>query len=236
MNLRAFRPRPLLLLATLAFCALAVAAGQWQAGRAADKAQLQARQEALAQEPPVVLPAGAIQAADFVSRRVIAEGEFDARRAILLDNRVLNGRPGYHVVTPLRLAGSERYVLVNRGWVAAGRTRAELPTVPTPPGVQRIEGVAVAPGPVYELGELPPEGPVWQNLVLERYAAWSGLAVQPIVVQQTTPAADGLAREWPRPDAGVEKHRIYALQWYTFAALAAAIYVFFGFRRRRDAS
>lgn len=231
-----FRPRPLLALATLAFCALAVAAGQWQAGRAAEKTTLQSRLDALAKEPAVVLPADPIRAADYAARRVIAEGEFDPRRTILLDNRILNGRAGYHVVTPLKLAAGERYVLVNRGWVAAGRTRAELPRVDTPPGVQRVEGVAVAPGPVYELEARPPDGPVWQNLVLERYAAWSGLALQPVVVQQTSAAADGLAREWPRPDVGVDKHRIYALQWYTFAVLAAATYVYFGFRRRRDAA
>jgi cytochrome oxidase assembly protein ShyY1 len=55
--------------------------------------------------------------------------------------------------------------------------------------------------------------------------------LQPIVVQQTSDADDGLARDWPRPDAGVDKHRIYALQWYSFAALAAVLYVFLSFKR-----
>jgi cytochrome oxidase assembly protein ShyY1 len=91
--------------------------------------------------------------------------------------------------------------------------------------------VAVVPGAIYELAAAPPEGRVWQNLQLDRYAQWSGLALQPIVVEQTSGADDGLSREWPRPDAGVDKHRIYALQWYSFAALAAGLYVFFGFRR-----
>jgi surfeit locus 1 family protein len=236
MTVRRYRPRPLLALATAAFCALAVAAGQWQARRAEEKAAIQGRLDRLAVEPPVALPAEPIDAADFVMRRVIAQGEFDERRTILIDNRVLQGRAGYHVVAPLRLAGSERYVLVNRGWVAAGRTRADLPSIPTPQGVQRIEGVAVEPPRVYELSGERHAGPVWQNLLLEPYAEWSGLALQPLVVQQTSPSPDGLAREWPRPDAGVEKHRIYSLQWYAFAALALVLYVYFGFKPRRTAA
>jgi surfeit locus 1 family protein len=105
--------------------------------------------------------------------------------------------------------------------------------VPTPAGAQRVEGTAIAPGSVYELAAEQAPGRVWQNLELDRYAKWSGLALQPVVILQTSPADDGLAREWARPDVGVEKHRIYALQWYSFAALAGVLYVFFSFRRSR---
>jgi surfeit locus 1 family protein len=33
---------------------------------------------------------------------------------------------------------------------------------------------------------------------------------------------------WPRPDAGVERHRGYAFQWYSLAALIAGLTVYFG--------
>ena len=231
MSDRRFRVRPLLAAATVAFCAVAIWAGLWQTRRAAEKAEIQARIDRLATDPAVTLPAAPVSARDYALRRVVAQGAFDGTRTIFLDNKVLHGRAGYHVVSPLRLAGGDRYVLVDRGWVAAGRTREELPRVPTPPGAQRIEGVAIVPGAIYELASAPPAGPVWQNLQLDHYAQWSGLALQPIVIQQTSGADDGLAREWPRPDAGVDKHRIYALQWYSFAVLAAGLYVFFGFRR-----
>lgn len=233
MTDRRFRFRPLLALATVAFCAAAVAAGLWQTRRAEEKAAIQARLDRLAVDPPLTLPATRVDAVDYAQRRVIAQGEFDDARTILLDNKVLRGRAGYHVVSPLRLSGGDRYVLVDRGWVAAGRTRDELPRVPTPAGAQRVEGTAIAPGPVYELAAEQAPGRVWQNLELDRYAKWSGLALQPVVILQTSPADDGLAREWARPDVGVEKHRIYALQWYSFAALAGVLYVFFSFRRSR---
>ena len=66
-----------------------------------------------------------------------------------------------------------------------------------------------------------PEGKVWQNVTLERFAAWSGLALEPYVVEQHSSLDDGLLRDWPRADAGVEVHESYALQWYSLAAAFA---------------
>jgi cytochrome oxidase assembly protein ShyY1 len=63
------------------------------------------------------------------------------------------------------------------------------------------------------------------------FAAESGLALQPLVIQQENDTGDGLARNWPRPDLGVEKHELYALQWYSLAALAIALFVVLSFRR-----
>ena len=45
---------------------------------------------------------------------------------------------------------------------------------------------------------------------------------------------ESLARDWPRPDLGVEKHESYALQWYSFAALSVALLVALSFRRDRQ--
>jgi surfeit locus 1 family protein len=51
------------------------------------------------------------------------------------------------------------------------------------------------------------------------------LAMQPVVVLQTGKAPDGLVRDWPKPDAGVNTHRAYALQWYVMAVLAVALWL-----------
>ena len=95
-----------------------------------------------------------------------------------------------------------------------------------------MEGVAVVPGShIFELDANTEEGIVWQNLVLARYAKWSGLRLQPIVLQQTSDAADGLVRAWGRPDTGADKHRGYAFQWYALAATILISYVAFSFKR-----
>lgn len=153
-----------------------------------------------------------------------------ARHTVLLDNKLRNRQPGYEVVTPLRLASSDEHVLVNRGWIAAPRTRQELPEVKTPSGPVRIGGVALERLPRV-LVPGPQQGKVRQTLDIAGYAAEIGLRLQPRVIEQHSELADGLLREWPRPDTGVEKHQSYALQWYALALLAAILGVVFSFRK-----
>ena len=87
-----------------------------------------------------------------------------------------------------------------------------------------------APASTSSLAGNVPAGNVWQNLDPVRFAAASGLPVLPIVVEQVDGRADGLVRDWPRPDVGIEKHRIYMMQWYAFAALAFGLWAWFTFR------
>jgi surfeit locus 1 family protein len=229
--MRRFAPRWPTTLAALAFVALTLTLGQWQTRRAETKIALQEAVERGLSGPPLAIGTALVAADAAKGRRVVARGEYDDSRTVLLDNRVQRGRPGYEVVTPLRVEGGDRLLLVNRGWTPAGRTRDELPSVSTPGGVVRVEGVAVVPPEkFFELGREAP-GRRWQHLRLDRYAAWAGSPVQPFIVQQTSDAADGLVRDWPRPDVGVDKHKAYALQWYAFAVLTVILYVVLNFER-----
>jgi cytochrome oxidase assembly protein ShyY1 len=127
------------------------------------------------------------------------------------------------------------HVLVDRGWIEAG-DRSKLPDVPTPESVRTIEGVAVVPGTRFlELAPEADSGRLRQNLVVSREEKRLGLSLQPFVIEQTSDARDGLVRAWDRPDTGVDRHRSYALQWYSFAALAAVLYVALGFKRTGSA-
>lgn len=180
------------------------------------------------------VPSARVDAAGFELRRVAARGTFLARDTFFLDNKVMHGVAGYHVITPLKPESGGTYVLVNRGWVAVG-DRSRLPGVPAPEGLETIEGVAVVPGKRFlELAPEADSGSLRQNLVLSREEERLGLNLQPFVIEQTSDARDGLVRAWERPDAGIERHRSYALQWYSLAALAAILYVVLGFRRTRS--
>jgi surfeit locus 1 family protein len=224
------------LVAAAAGCALFVALGNWQSRRAEEKLAAQARLDALAAAAPVPLPATPIAPSGYAGRRVTVRGVYEPKHAVLIDNRIHRGAAGYHVVMPLRIDGGGTYVLVNRGWVAAGPRRDVLPGFVTPPGTQSIEGVVVVPtGRIYELAPDTTRGPVRQNLVVERIAAESGLPLQPLVVLQTSDAGDGLVRAWERTDSGVNTHRAYALQWYALALLTLIVYVVLGFRSVRAA-
>jgi surfeit locus 1 family protein len=225
-----FRPRLWALAAAAIACVLFVSLGNWQARRASEKRELAAAFDRAMRTAPIELPAAAVDAAKLVHQHVAARGEFVAERTVLLDNKLRGGRPGYEVVTPLRIAQSAWYVLVNRGWVAAAASRDVLPQVRTPPGEVRVAGVALERIP-HALAAGPSSGAVRQNLDLAAFAAETGLALQPILIEQHSPLDDGLVRDWPRPDLGIEKHESYSLQWYSFAVLAVALFITLSFRR-----
>ena len=214
-----FRPRTWAFVLAVAGCAAGIALGNWQTGRAAEK-----------------------RAAQAALKSVALSGEFLPQYTVLLDLRVHRGRSGYHVVQPLQLAGGQGHVIVLRGWVEADARRERLPNVVTPRGAHRIEGIALERLPQY-LEQPRPDtcrpGPapcVWQNLRIETFAAWSGLAVQPLVVEQTSALADGLVREWARPEATFLKNEMYALQWYSLAALSLILFLVLSFRREQTSS
>ena len=81
------------------------------------------------------------------------------------------------------------------------------------------------------LADEPGQGRVWQYLDLARYRESTGMPVRDWIVQQTSDAADGLVREWPRPDAGIDRHRGYAFQWYSLAGLSFVMTAAYVIRR-----
>ncbi|HSQ79627.1 MAG TPA: SURF1 family protein [Casimicrobiaceae bacterium] len=226
------KPAWLPTMATIAAIVVFVLAGNWQHRRMLQKEALRAQIEAAAAAAPVPLPAGIADWRDWRFRHVVVTGTFDADHQILIDNEVRAGRAGYDVVTPMKLA-DDRIVLVDRGWVAMGPTRAIPPSAPPPAGVVSLRGRVDIPARHYfELGDGDvPEGPVWEHLDPQRFGAATGLPVLPIVVEAVEgPGGEGLARDWPRPDFGIEMHQGYMLQWYTFAAMAAGLWFWFALR------
>jgi cytochrome oxidase assembly protein ShyY1 len=212
-----FRPRWWGFALAAAGCAAGVLLGTWQWSRAEE------RRAALAERE---------------RSRVQLRGEFLPQYTVLLEFRLHRGRPGYHVAQAMRLAGGARHALVLRGWAAAGARREDLPAIRTPALEQRVEGVALGHLPQFlepqRLGDACRPGPapcVWLNLSVERFAAWSGLALEPYILEQTSAAPDGLEREWERPEAGYRKNEMYALQWFSLAALSVGLFLALSFRR-----
>jgi len=231
-----FRPRWWGLALMLAVCAATISLGRWQAGRADEKRALAGRFERAGLAAPAPVPGHLAPAQSLVFRHLSATGEFLPEFTVLLDNKVYRGRPGYFVVTPMRLAGSAMQVLVNRGWIAAGARREDVPEVKTPTGRVTIEGFGQEHAPrVLTVGGGGPRSRVWQGLSLEEFAQWSGLALQPVFLEQHSETADGLVRDWPAPDFGIDRHTSYALQWYLIAALSVVIFICLSFERDRPA-
>ena len=228
----------LTLLATLAGIALAARLGMWQLDRADQKIALQTSLEARSREPALdgsSLARSPLAAEAQHHRRVSLRGRWLADRTVFLDNRQMDGKVGFFVVTPLALASASGVVLVQRGWAPRNFTaRSELPPVSTPEGSVVVDGiVAPAPSRLFEFGDAA-SGPIRQNLDIASFARDTGLDLLPLsVLEVDAPdsTADGLLRRWPAPAADVQKHYGYAFQWFALAAGIAFLYVWHRFIR-----
>lgn len=235
---RLFRPSLALTVSVLALLPTFLFLGWWQLQRAEEKRQLQAQYDALARDEPVWVSRHPESAEALRFRKVRARGEYEPRFQILLDNRVHQGQAGYHVLTPLRIEGSDMRVLVNRGWVPLGESRDRPPRIETPGGVVEVVGVATLPSEL-PLKLIAPPGagswqPVWPYLEMASYRAATGFPVQPVVVllDPQNPAG-GFERHWTRLDAGIAVHHGYAFQWFALALALLAVYVYLGVRAGR---
>jgi surfeit locus 1 family protein len=226
--------------------AIGVALGNWQTRRAHEKEAIEAALQARDAEPAIALdatlardPGHAADAWEF--RRVRVKGRFVREWPLYLDNRPFERRAGFYMLMPFRIAGSDKAVLVARGWLPRDpQDRFRLPATPVPTGEVEIDGsIRRHPSRVYQFGASAPlrPGAIVQNVSVDEFAAASGLALLPFIIEQGgrdgagAPHDDGLVRDWPRPSLGADKHRGYAFQWYGLAVAAFLFFIVTGFRR-----
>ena len=249
---RAAARRRLALVLLAAGIGIAVTArlGWWQLDRAQQKLDLQARISArgsLSPLPQAELPRSDAAAAGQFYRPVQLRGRWLHERTLYLDNRQMNARQGFFVVTPLLLAPGEA-VLVQRGWMPRDfADRARLQPLPAQPGEVLVTGrLAPPPSKLFDLAGAE-QGPIRQNLDLAGVAGELKLALLPLSVQQTQPTSatpaggesgavppdDGLLRAWPAVALDVGKHHGYAFQWFSLSALLAGLTLWFQFLRPR---
>ena len=230
-----FRLRWIPLMATLVVAGIGIALGHWQTRRAEEKIAMAEAIAARSQLDPLPLRALPENTVPEEFRPVSVDGSFVKGWPIYLDNRPLNGKAGFYLLMPLRVAGTERVVLVQRGWFPRDpQDRQRLPPIPVPQDEVKVTGrVRVSVGKLMQLGETPllAPGAIVQNVRIEALVAASKLPLQNFIIEQTNDLGDGLVRDWPLPSAGVDTHRAYAFQWYALSAAAFLFFIVTGFRR-----
>lgn len=209
--------------------------GFWQLSRAAQKQAHQASVDAQTAKSPLTVEAllAANDTTILLHQRAHLRGSWAPKSLVFLDNRPMNGRVGFVVMMPFVLEGGRGALAVQRGWVPRGfDDRSRVPHIPTPEGVVEIEGrMALPPSDLYSLGEST-AGLIRQNLDLPQFRLETGLPLLPLTLQQTGANAEGLLRDWPVVNVGIEKNYGYAAQWFGMGALFAALYLWFQIIRR----
>ena len=232
-----FRPGLWPTLATLILLPFLTGLGFWQLERAGWKQDIIDRHAARIREPAVELQSLLPVTPDSQYRQVTASGRYDIARQLLLDTRLHQGRAGYHVLTPLHLASHDTVLLVNRGWVPVGASRAVLPELPGPAGEIRLSArVALPPAEVFLLDTVEEPRSGWpqvvQSIDIAALEERLGYPLLPLVLQLDADDTHGFIRDW-KPVYGIPpaKHRAYAMQWFTLALVLVMIYVGVNTRR-----
>ena len=213
-------------LVLLPLALLMAALGWWQIERMQEKQVLIANFE---DASTMTLDAALDSESRFA--RVSATGRFDTERHLLLDNQVLDGKPGVHVFTPFQTF-SGTTILVNRGWKPMAADRRSLPEVWTPAVPVGIRGI-LAPPPEHRqrLGAADEiNGDDWPQLVtyldLDRATDALEISLPDWVLWLALDDPAGFeGRNWSPAVMTPERHRAYAIQWFALSVTALVIWL-----------
>ncbi len=204
--------------------------GLWQVDRLQQRRSANAAVAAARDLPPVDLNTAGRVTGLAAGRAVVARGTYDFGHEVVVMGRVLDGTPGLHVLTPLRLAGSDRAVLVNRGFVPApDGFSAPLDSL-REPGEVTVRGTAQAFAPTADRS--PPRrrddrltvGRVHYRTLADEFP-YTLLGL--IVRQDAAAGLPALPRRLPPDPLAEGPHLGYAIQWFAFATIALVFAVIF---------
>ena len=213
----------LMIIALLVVFFVTAGLGNWQGRRAQEKRTLAELRDNTLAGAGIEIRAAPLEPQSIDGLKGRVSGRFVPSGTIYLDNRTHKGQAGFYVLTPLLPEAGGPALLILRGWIARDlQDRSRLPAVETSDKVVSIDGLLVArlPQSLQLDAASPPKQSekLWQYFDLERYAAWFGQPIHPYVMRQFSVSDDRLVREWIHPADAVDKHRAYALQWYSMAA------------------
>ncbi|HVP21801.1 MAG TPA: SURF1 family protein [Anaerolineaceae bacterium] len=232
-----------LTLGVLLAVAVMIRLGFWQLDRLAQRRAANAQMREQLSAPALDLNADIPfdQLTEMEYRSVTVTGTFDFTQQVALKNQVNGDRIGFDLLTPLKISGSDRSVLVERGWIpyedaqpSQWQKYAESGTV-TVKGIihlsQSQPGFGGVTDPTLAPGQSRLE--TWAYVNLDRIRLQMNFDLLPIYIQQAPdPSWTGLpARSTFTPDLSEGPHLSYAIQWFIFSAVLSIGYPILVWRR-----
>jgi surfeit locus 1 family protein len=218
--------------------------GIWQLQRLQERRAANAEIRTLMAQPALSLMGSTGKLPEYTP--VQGSGVYDFASEIVLRDRAHDQAPGVHVLTPLRLDGSDKAVLVDRGWIPY--TQADLAArvaVDGPAGPVTVLGIARASQArsFFLLPADPTPSPG-----ASRLDAWFWVNIPQIQGQMPYPLLPFFLEAAPRADLSIlpiseyddidlsdGPHLSYAIQWFSFAAILIIGSVVLWRQRRRRA-
>jgi surfeit locus 1 family protein len=227
----------------LAVVIILVNFGLWQLRRLEQRRALNRDILAGLSQPPATLTGANVDPDALHFRRVSVTGTFDNAEGIVLRGRSLNSRPGAELVVPLRIKGTERAVLVNRGWIPLESSTLEERRLYDVEEEVAIEGIAyrtqTRPDSYFAPTDPTPkpgEGRLdaWFRVDIERIQEQVSYPLLPVFIEQSPdPEANAPPFSTENLDLSEGPHLGYALQWFSFAIILVIIYAAFTWQELR---
>lgn len=207
----------------------------WQLDRLHQRRVANAQITARLDQPPLNLLAAPFNADGDAYRRTVVHGTFDNAQSVVLRNRARQGAPGAHLLTPLRIDGSNQAVLVDRGWLPLEASAPEQRQQFAVAGTVTIQGIVRAPqtrtSSISPQDVVPPNERLdaWYRPDVARIAQQLPYPALPVYVEAEQPANQppGLPRPDPQLDLSEGPHLNYAIQWVAFTIILLGGYAAF---------
>ena len=215
---------------TLLLFPVLISLGFWQLSREQEKLALQSlyeiRQNTHAQDLVSLNTADDLQ-----YMPVSFRGSYDNEHSFLLDNKTYQGRAGFEVLSPFYTDQGD-LLIINRGWIAQNAYRDILPGIDEVNGTVEVRGAVYVPvGEQFMLGA-EESNDSWPRIIqsLNPEYMFSVLGrttdIFPYSVRLAAFQPGVYVRNWPVISTTPEKHRGYAVQWFTMAAVLLFLYAF----------
>jgi cytochrome oxidase assembly protein ShyY1 len=240
---RHFSVSPIPLVVTLAAFVVMCKLGFWQLDRAEQKRQQiqvfsqqgEVTTEEISQLTKLTSPQ---QVTKLNGRKVNLQGAILKNTVWLLDNQTYQGKVGYSVITPMLLNGSQSQVLVNWGWVQAGKYRTELPSIQLP---NKVSLTGILRTTDFEQFSLQQEqlSDGWPKRVQSVSSVIKSVdknLVLPILVYANTHIKIQYPQTYKPVVMPPEKHQAYALQWFLLALACLVIFAFASYKNSKQTS
>lgn len=197
------------------FCVL----GVWQLYRYHDKQTLLKTYEARLHELPKPFEFLSGNPADFQFQPVVVQGEWMNAFSILI-SRLHQGSVGFEVMTPLRVNGSQKWLLVDRGWIA--KSDKSLPSfAPISGKLPALGYIKLVDAHAFILGKniLDTSVKPWvmQKLDLDELRHLAKNDFYPFILRLDPGESYGFVRDWAVSITSPERHLMYAMQWFALA-------------------
>ena len=211
-----FSPRLLPNLAFISLFPLLISLGVWQIHRGDEKHNLQIQFIERQQTKPVVLNKLKMIHVDQAYLPILAEGHFDNKQSVLLDNKIYQHQIGYEVLTPFILKNSHHVILVNRGWIPQGRDRKTLPAIKSIAKNITIEGLLFWPQKTFSFKNITEKKwPQRLQTLTPQFLKKNDLP--PFIVIINKPGPYSFIPLWRPVILQASRHYAYAFQWFALS-------------------